>query len=134
MALRDKLRSRSQPFLEPGELIQEVLLLQAGPNPWLIPVVGPLIMAPFTKYQVAVATDRAVVLLRASMWMPAKPKGLVARLPRSTRLDPSGRLWGKAKVNGRTHYIHRRFFKDCAAADAGAGAGTGGASAFGTAS
>ena len=43
MALRDKLRSRSQPFLQPGETVQEVFPVQAG-NPWMVGLGGGILM------------------------------------------------------------------------------------------
>ena len=63
MALRDKLRDRTQPLLEPGEQIQEVLLAQTGPSPYLAIITYLVFFA--VKRRIIVATDRAVVIMRA---------------------------------------------------------------------
>jgi len=116
MALRDKLRERSQPFLEPGEEVRHVFLAQAGPSPWLFALSW--LFAFWMKYRIVVVTDRSVVLLSASPWVPAKPKELVARLPRSTTFGPLEGVWAKTQIQGEKFYIHKRFHKDVEAADA----------------
>jgi hypothetical protein len=116
VALRDKLRERSQPFLEPDEEIRQVFLAQAGPTPWLF--VLSALLGFLMKYRVVVVTDRNVVLLRSTPWVPAKPKELVARLPRSTRFGPLSGVWAKIQLEGERYYVHKRFQKDAAAADA----------------
>ena len=120
MAVRDKLRERAQPFLDPGEQIQAVIPCQTGPSPWL-GALSWLFVVFGAKYYVLVATDRNLVALRSSMWVPFKPKSLEQRLPRATRIGPVSGLWGKSNVLGKTH-IHKRFHPDVDAADAVAGA------------
>lgn len=94
-------------------------MAQAGPSPLLIPGIGPMLVMAFSKYRVVVVTDRAVVLLRASKLVPSKIKHFDERLPRSTRVSPNrGMLWGKVEIGGQRHYVHRRFYQDCANADA----------------
>jgi hypothetical protein len=119
MALRDKLRERSQPFLEPGEEIRHVFLAQAGPSPWLFAL--SLLFAFWMKYRIVVVTDRGVLLLSASPWVPTKPKELVARLPRSTTFGELSGVWAKIQLQGEKYYVHKRFHKDVQAADAEAG-------------
>ena len=117
MALRDKLRERVQPFLEPGETIQTVFLAQTGPTPWLAGAVGALIYVFIAKYRVVAVTDRAVVLLKAGAFRPAKPTEVTTRLPRTTEIGPfDGKLWGKVMINGERHWVHRRFKDDVQAA------------------
>jgi len=119
MALRDKLRERAQPYLEPGETIQAVFLAQTGPTPWLAGAFGAIIYAFFAKYRVVVVTDRGILLLKAGAFAPAKPKGLEQRLPRNGRLGPfQGKVWGKVQIGGERHWVHRRFRDDVEAADA----------------
>ncbi len=120
MALRDKLRERCQPLLEPGEKIEQIFLAQAGPSPyWLFLT---YLMFFWTKYQIIAITDRNLVVFGASAMNPAKPRGLQARLPR-TRLGPLSGLWAKIVLDGKRHFVHKRFHKDVAAADAAPGAG-----------
>ena len=52
MALRDKLASRTQPFLEPGEQVTQIFAAQSGPNPWMIPLIGPIIVMLVSKMRV----------------------------------------------------------------------------------
>lgn len=117
MALRDKLHARIQPMLEPGETIQNVWMMQSGMSPYFMGGLGAILFIILNKYYVVAATDQNVVLLKANKLIPSKPKALLERLPRSTRFDISGRLWGKANVGGTNYYVNRRFFKDVEAAN-----------------
>lgn len=119
MALREKLRERAQPHLEPGEEIQSVFLAQTGPTPWLAGAIGALIYFFVAKYRVVVVTDRSIVLLNAGAFVPTKPKGVFARLPRNTQLGPyEAKVWGKVVLGDTRHWVHRRFKGDVEAADA----------------
>lgn len=121
MALRDKLSSRAQPFLEPGEQITQIFPTQVGPNPWMVPAIGPIIVMFMSKMRVIAVTDRAVLVLNSSKLSP-KPTGLLQRLPRQTRLGPiEGKIWGKATIGGERNWVHKRFHKDLQAADAALG-------------
>ena len=118
MALRDKLRARAQPLLEPGEKIQQAFLAQTGPDPNLVFLTWLVLF--LAKYFVVVATDRNIVVFRARMWLPAGPREVVVRLPRETTIGPtSGALWSKVSimVNGKPLWVHRRFYKDVQAGD-----------------
>lgn len=117
MALRDKLRERVQPLLEPGEEIQQVFLAQSGPNPNLVFVT--YLVTWFSKFWVVAVTDRAVVVCRASLFGPARPKAVAERLPRETKIGPvGGALWARTNLPGGKTWVHRRFFHDVQAADA----------------
>jgi hypothetical protein len=119
MGIREKLQERAQPFLEPGEQVQAAFPAQTGPTPWLAGAVGVLIYAFIAKYRVVVVTDRAVLLLKAGPFTPTKPKALVTRLPRSGPVGPpNGKLYAKLTLDGETHWVHRRFWKDIETADA----------------
>jgi hypothetical protein len=117
MALREKLTERAQPFLEPGEQVQQVFLGQTGPSPMFV-LVSYLIML-WSKFYVVVVTDRGILLLRSGALVPSKPKELAARLPRDVRIGPMSGLWGKTESLGPNKmWVHKRFHKDVAAADA----------------
>lgn len=123
MALQEKLRSRVAPFLEPGEEIHHVILAEAGASPWMrLGVVigfGVWVMLLLMRPLIIAVTDRSVVVLRAGRIRSATAKSVLARLPRQTRLGPAGgAMWAKVHVAGQRLWIHRRFFKDVAAADA----------------
>ena len=119
MALRDKLRTKVQPFLEPGESIEEVFPAQAA-SPWMVGLGGGLFIVLLGQPRTIVVTDRAVVVLRQSK-ASLTPKGVLARLPRNTRIGPVSGLWAKTELNGQRLWIHRRFHKDVTAADAALG-------------
>jgi hypothetical protein len=116
MALRDKLRTRVQPLLEPGETIQEVFLAQEGKG-WMVGLGAGLLMLIFANPLVIAATDRAIVVFRQSK-LTATPQALLARLPRDTPFGPVRGLWAKVDLSGKQVYVHRRFHGDVRAADA----------------
>src|SRR6266536_621139 len=116
MALREKLRERVQPLLEPGEQIQSVFLAQTGPNPNFM-FLTYLVMF-WKKYAVVAVTDRRIAVFRASMFRPGMPRKLVADHPRESKLGgPAGPLWGSFELAGTKYWVHRRFRKDVRAAD-----------------
>lgn len=119
MALRDKLRERMTPLLEPGEQLQQVWMAQSGMSPYLLGGLGGAIALLLNKYYVVAATDRAIVMASAGRFVPSKPKAVVQRMPRNTPFVLSGKIWGKAEVAGTKYYVHRRFFDDVKAANGG---------------
>ncbi|MHB8456987.1 MAG: hypothetical protein ACYDBS_04775, partial [Acidimicrobiales bacterium] len=98
--------------------MQQVFLAQSGPNPNLLFISYVFML--FNKYRVIAVTDRAIVVLSASISRPSFPKEVLERLPRATLLGPtSGMLWSPIGVPGqRRTWVHRRFYGDVAAADA----------------
>lgn len=127
MSLRDKLRERARPFLEPGEQAQEVFQAQAGLPPYLanLPLfgaLGALLFQGAVIRRLIVVTDRAILLLDADKMNGTKPKALVRRLPRSTRIGPvrRGLPWAPVQLDGSRLWVHMRYHPDVEAADAGA--------------
>jgi hypothetical protein len=116
MALRDKLARRAAPYLEPGEQIQAVLLAQSGPSPYWI-FLSSLVVLFGAGYVIVVVTDRALVVLRAGRMSPSFPKRVHSRGPRTVWLDQPHGLWGKVHLD-RRYWVHKRFHKDVAAANA----------------
>jgi len=124
MALRDKLRERAQPFLEPGERIEQVFIAQATSPWWVIPLVLIAIVPGLLLYYalvfkpvVVAVTDRAIVVLGASHWT-MKPRSILTRLPRATRIGPVSGIQARVELNGHHYWIHRRFHRDVNTADA----------------
>lgn len=115
MPLRDKLARRAAPYLEPGEQIQVVFLAQSGPSPWWI-LLSVWIVIFTAGYRTVVVTDRAIVLLRNGRLLSTFPKALALRGPRVYLGEPSG-LWGSIQLD-RRYWVHKRFHKDVAAANA----------------
>ncbi len=114
--LRGKLRANTEQFLEPGENIQAVFLVQTGPTPYLFLLT--YLLAFWTKYYAMVVTDRRILLLKASIWRQSDVKAVVDTLPRQTRFGPVSGLWGKIEIGDRRYWVHKRFHKDVAQADA----------------
>lgn len=117
MALREKLHERAQPYLEPGEQIQAVAMGQTGPSPWFALLTYLVVLFGGAKFYIFVFTDRSIIVLRAGMWTPAKPKELVGRLPREVWVGDVSGLWAKTNLAGETTHVHKRFHKDLKAAD-----------------
>jgi hypothetical protein len=116
MSLRDKLRNRVQPLLEPDEQIQSVFNAQTGPNPNFMFLTYLVVF--WAKYFVIAVTDRRIVVFRAPLFSPAKPRELVASYPRESRLgDAKGALWGSVQLGDKKYWVHRRFRKDVLEAD-----------------
>ncbi|MEM9467752.1 MAG: hypothetical protein AAGA90_20435 [Actinomycetota bacterium] len=114
MALRDKVRDRIQPSLEPGEEVHAVFLAQTGPNPlWIL--VTWLVLLFGTKYRIVAVTTKGTRVWSASMWMPAKPKEPLSLYAHAPLTAHSG-LWKRIAVNGEEMWVHKRFAKDVDAA------------------
>jgi hypothetical protein len=116
MALREKLAENVKPYLEPGEQIHQVFVCQTGPSPYWSFLT--YLVAFWVKMHAVAVTDRNIVFLRTSIWSQTKPKHVESRLPRGTRLGPLSGLWGKMELEGQKYWVHKRFHKDVAAADA----------------
>jgi hypothetical protein len=116
VALRDNLRNRIQPLLEPGEQIQTVFPAQSGMSPYFYFVTW--LLAFLCKYVVIAATDRRIVVARASAWRPTYPKEILETHQRQTRIGlAGGGLWSKFELGGTRYWVHRRFRKDAQAVD-----------------
>jgi hypothetical protein len=117
VAIRELIQKNASKHLEPGETIQAVFSAQTGPNPnfaaltWLI--------AFFAKYVTVIATDRRILLVKSSIWRRSAVGDVMETYPRETKLGPAtGKLWSKIELGGNQYWVHRRFSKDVAAADA----------------
>jgi hypothetical protein len=116
MGMREKLIARVQPLL-PGETIQQVFLAQSGVSPWIGNTFGFLGQAVVRRRIVAV-TERAIVVFSAD-FNGTKPKELLRRLPRGTKIGPAKGLWSPINLGGdEKAWTHSRFHKDVQAADA----------------
>ena len=120
MALRDKLKERVQPMLEPGEQIQHVFMAQTASPYWAI--VSYWILIVKGGYRIVAVTDRGIVSLKAGGFMPSSPKSVVGRSPRSPIGPLTGKLWGKLTLGGEQLWVNRRFFHDVTEANASMGA------------
>lgn len=129
MGIRDKLRERVEPFLEPGEEICQVFEAQTERVPQLL---GPfaLFALPALRslgYRIVVVTDRAVVELEAPRWHKSQPKAVSLRVPRRTRLRPGRRpsVGDIGHIDFDDLWVLHRFWGEVEAAEADYEAGAG---------
>jgi hypothetical protein len=131
VALRDKLHERVQPYLQPGEQVEEVFLAQGGVSPWLnngmFGALGALFLVPFTTRRIVVVTNQAIVVLEATKVTGTIPVGVgvIARLSRQTVIGPARGLWAKFRLGDEKLYAHRRFHHDIRRANDRVGAASG---------
>jgi hypothetical protein len=119
MAIRDKMRANAAPQLQPGETIQAVFAGQAVNPYWSLVSFWIIILK--SAFRMIVVTDKRIFVCQPSRWSITQCKSVLRELPRSTRLGPTSGFWYKTDVLGEMVWIHKRFHKDIAAADAAAG-------------
>ena len=125
MALRDSMAESARPFLKPDEPIQAVFGAQTA-SQYVAALGGLLFFLVFlnlNRYRIFVVTPERILILDAGKLSMKKARGEVAELPRSTELGPGSGLWHVIMVGDEKLRVHRRFFKDIAAADAARSAG-----------
>ncbi len=116
MAIRDAMCESATGFLQPGEQIQAVIGAQTA-SPYAAALAGgSFLLIAFSRYRILVATSQRILVLDAGKMSMKKARGVIAELPRSTRLGASG-VWHVIPVNGEKLRVHRRFFKDIEMAD-----------------
>ncbi|HYI62096.1 MAG TPA: hypothetical protein VEW93_09865 [Acidimicrobiales bacterium] len=120
MAIRDKIRDKAQPQLQPGEQVQAVFPGQTQ-SQWLI-LAGYIFFFILNSYRCVVVTDRRIVVFDSGKFAQANPSKILYEAPRTTRLGPPGGLWHKVSFPSEDLRVHKRFHKDIEQADAQAGA------------
>ena len=116
MALRDSMRDSAAEYLRPGETVQAVLGAQTA-SQLLATVSGFFLFLHLNRYRIVAVTSQRVLILDAGRESMKAARGVVAELPRSTRLGPPSGLWHVIPAAGENLRVHRRFFKDIDAAD-----------------
>ena len=116
MALRDSMRDSAAPYLRPGETVQAVLGAQTA-SQLLAAVTGVFMFLGLNRYRIIAVTSQRVLILDAGRASMKTARGVVAELPRSTRLGPPSGLWHVIPAAGENLRVHRRFFKDIETAD-----------------
>jgi hypothetical protein len=119
MALRDKLRINAQPLLEPGESIQSIFCAQTVSA--YLALVSIWIIIFSNAYRVVVVTDRRILVCQSGRFRMSPVKGVEREAPRQIQIGPAHGLWYETGALGRRLYIHKRFHKDVAEADAAIG-------------
>jgi hypothetical protein len=121
MAVHDSMRAAAVPFLRPEETIQAVVPAQRRPSGGgalgAFGALGGIVVAMVTRYRIIVATDQRILVLDTGKMGVKRARGVVVELPRSTKLGPASGIWQKIQLDGEQVRVHRKFFKDIAAAD-----------------
>lgn len=116
MALRDSMRASAAPYLAPGEPVQAVFGAQTR-SQYLAALGGIFFFLGLNRYRIFVVTPARILVLDAGPMSQKKARGVVAELPRQTRLGPGTGVWHVIPVGNEKLRVHRRFFKDIQAAD-----------------
>lgn len=113
--IRDKITANSRPFLYPAEPVVAVMVGQSISGWW-----GVLTYVWFfwNRNIAVIVTTHRILVLDCGKWTMGTPKKVLRELPRATRIGPPSGLWWKCTSLGEKVYIHRRFHKDIARADA----------------
>ncbi len=115
MALRDKMMSKVEPYLQPGEQVQAVFGGQKISQWWLL--LSALILLFANEYRTVVATDRRIIVFHGSKLSQTTIKSVAGEFPRDTQIGPAKGLWWKCESLGQPIYVHKRFHKDVEKAD-----------------
>jgi hypothetical protein len=113
------MRASAAPYLEPGETIQAVIGAQTA-SQYLAALTGVFVFLGLNNYRILVATPQRILILDAGRTSTKKARGVVGELPRSAQLGPGSGVWHRIPANGENLRVHRRFFRDLAAADSAA--------------
>jgi hypothetical protein len=116
MAIRDTLRTNAAHLLRPGEAVQVVFAAQTT-SQWFA-LLSYWIIIIKNSYRVVVVTDQRIVVCRSGRFRVTPVNEVVNELPRTTRIGPAKGLWYQCETLGERLYIHKRFHKDIAEADA----------------
>jgi hypothetical protein len=116
VTLRDSMRKSAATYLRPGEPVQAIFGAQTASN-WMVPLTGFIFFRFINDYRIVVVTPQRIVVLDAGKSSIKKAKGIVAEVPRSTRMGNGSGAWHVVPLGQENLRVHRRFFKDLAEAD-----------------
>lgn len=113
--IRDKITENSKKFLRPDEPVVAVMVGQRFSGWWGLLT---YLWVFWNRYEAVVVTNQRILVLDCGKWTMGTPRSVLRELPRATRIGPASGLWWKCTSLGEKLYIHRRFHKDVAMADA----------------
>jgi hypothetical protein len=116
MAIRDKMRSNAAHLLNEGESLQAIFGAQTTSQWWVLLSYWIIIIK--NSYRVVVVTDRRILVCRSGRFRATPVKEIVGEFPRATRIGPASGLWYRCETFRERLYVHKRFHKDIATADA----------------
>jgi hypothetical protein len=116
VALRDKLQKAVGPHLEQGETVQAIFGAQTKSQYFAL--ISYWILVFNQAWRVVAATDRRIIVFQTGRWGMTKIEGITAQSQRRTKIGPAKGLWYRVDTLGERLYVHKRFHKDVAMADA----------------
>ncbi|HZP30572.1 MAG TPA: hypothetical protein VFC99_16590 [Acidimicrobiia bacterium] len=116
MAIRDTMRTNAAHLLEQGESVQAVFGAQTASGWWALLTYWIVIFK--GGFRVVVVTDRRILVCRSGRLSTTQVNEVLGEFPRQTRIGPASGLWYRCNSLGQPLYVHKRFHKDIAAADA----------------
>jgi hypothetical protein len=116
MAIRDTLRANAAHLLQPGETVQEVFAAQTASPYWAL--LSYWIVMFKNAYRVVVVTNQRILVTKSGRLRTTPVGEVVGEFPRSTKIGPASGVWYKCDTLGERLYVHKRYHKDIAAADA----------------
>jgi hypothetical protein len=116
MAIRDKLQANAAHVLQPGETVQAVFTAQTASPYWAL--LSYWIVMFKNAYRVVIVTDQRILVCKSGRFSTTPVNEVVGEFPRATKIGPASGVWYKCDALGDRLYIHKRFHKDVAAADA----------------
>lgn len=116
MAIRDKMQEKAAHLLREGEAVQAIFGAQTTSQYWVF--LSFWIIIAQNAYRVVVVTDQRILVCRSGRFRMTTVSSVVAELPRATTIGPASGLWWRCETLGQRLYVHKRFHKDVAAADA----------------
>jgi hypothetical protein len=116
VTIRDKMRSNASHLLQEGETVRAVFGGQTT-SPYS-PTLAYWIIIIKNSYRVVVVTDRRILVCQSGRFRSTTVNEVAEELPRETRIGPATGLWYRCDTLGERLYIHKRYHKDVATADA----------------
>lgn len=112
---RAYIATRVERLIPPGTTVRQVFGGQC-----LFPyLVGPIaaLCLPFIRWRVVAVADDAIYVFSATYWWRWRPRRLLRRVPRGTRLGPVAGIWSQIQLGRERVWVSWRFFDDIDAAD-----------------
>src|ERR1700730_3839914 len=103
MGLREKLRDKVAPFLEPDERIQAIFPAQTMSPYWVLITFWILIVK--NRYRVVVVTNKRILVLNSGRWRLTAVKEAVREVDRNTLIGPAKGLQYRCDSLGERLYV-----------------------------
>lgn len=123
MASPGDLAERSTQLLPAGSVVRHAFVCQSAPNFafFLVNWMTGLTL-PWITYRCVAVTDNSIYILDSpKLSGGARPRSVIASLPRHTRLGPVSGRWGQIYLLDERHWVKKRFQGEIMAADAESG-------------